>query len=122
LRVCPAQLATEVPKEDWEADKGDPANRAPAVSLVVCSLATIYPLAAGEPTINLLTLLEQIPSVEATAIGAAVNTAARARRCRAWANPGHANLRDHCGPVSAGFEGRLYPLKGLPEPAELYAA
>jgi class 3 adenylate cyclase len=58
-----------------------------------------------------------------TAIGTVVNTAARAQ---AAAEAGQIlvtrTVRDRCGPVLAASEGRLYPLKGLSEPAELYAA
>jgi class 3 adenylate cyclase len=58
-----------------------------------------------------------------TAIGTVVNTAARAQ---AAAEAGQIlvtrTMRDRCGPVLAGSEGRLYPLKGLFEPAELYTA
>ena len=58
-----------------------------------------------------------------TAIGTVVNTAARAQ---AAAEAGQIlvtrKVRDRCGLGLAGSEGRVYPLKGLPEPTELYAA
>jgi class 3 adenylate cyclase len=58
-----------------------------------------------------------------TAIGTVVNTAARAQ---AAAQAGQIlvtrAVRDRCAPDFASSEGRLYALKGLLEPAELYAA
>jgi class 3 adenylate cyclase len=58
-----------------------------------------------------------------TAIGTVVNTAARAQTA---AQAGQIlvtrAVRDRCAPAFAGAEGRLYPLKGFSEPAELYAA
>jgi class 3 adenylate cyclase len=58
-----------------------------------------------------------------TAIGTVVNTAARAQTA---AQAGQIlvtrAVRDRCAPDFAGSEARLYALKGLPEPAELYAA
>src|SRR5262245_46356214 len=58
-----------------------------------------------------------------TAIGTVVNTASRAQTA---AQAGQIlvtrAVRDRCAPDFAGSEGRLYTLKGLSEPAELYAA
>jgi class 3 adenylate cyclase len=57
-----------------------------------------------------------------TAIGTVVNTAARAQTA---AQPGQIlvtqAVRDRSGTPSAGSEGRLYALKGITEPVELYA-
>ena len=58
-----------------------------------------------------------------TAIGTVVNTAARAQSA---AQPGQVlvtrAVRDRSGSSLAACEGRLYPLKGIAEPVELYAA
>jgi class 3 adenylate cyclase len=58
-----------------------------------------------------------------TAIGTVVNTAARAQTA---AEAGQIlvtrAVRDRCGSALAGSEGRPYSLRGLSEPAELYAA
>ncbi len=58
-----------------------------------------------------------------TAIGTVVNTAARAQMA---AQAGQIlvtrAVRDRSGPALVASEGRLYPLKGLTEPVELYAA
>jgi class 3 adenylate cyclase len=58
-----------------------------------------------------------------TAIGTVVNTAARAQ---STAQPGQVlvtrAVRDRSGSSLAACEGRLYPLKGIAEPVELYAA
>ncbi|MGH7039713.1 MAG: adenylate/guanylate cyclase domain-containing protein [Stellaceae bacterium] len=58
-----------------------------------------------------------------TAIGTVVNTAARAQ---AAAQAGQIlvtrSVRDRSTLPSAGLEGRLYALKGMAEPTELYAA
>jgi class 3 adenylate cyclase len=57
-----------------------------------------------------------------TAIGTVVNTAARAQTA---AQPGQIlvtqAVRDRSGTPLAGSEGRLYALKGITEPVELYA-
>jgi adenylate cyclase len=58
-----------------------------------------------------------------TAIGTVVNTAARAQSV---AQAGQIlvtrAVRDRSGPALAASTGLLYPLKGLIEPVELYAA
>jgi adenylate cyclase len=58
-----------------------------------------------------------------TAIGTVVNTAARAQTA---AQAGQIlvtrAVRDRSGPPLAGAKGRLYALKGITEPVELYAA
>lgn len=58
-----------------------------------------------------------------TAIGTVVNTAARAQSA---AQAGQVlvtrAVRDRSGSYLAAAEGRLYPLKGIAEPVELYAA
>ena len=58
-----------------------------------------------------------------TAIGMVVNTAARAQ---ATAQPGEVlvtrAVRDRSGSSLEASEGRMYPLKGIAEPVELYAA
>jgi class 3 adenylate cyclase len=58
-----------------------------------------------------------------TAIGTVVNTAARAQTA---AQAGQIlvtrAVRDRSGPSLAASESRLYPLKGIAEPVELYAA
>ena len=58
-----------------------------------------------------------------TAIGNVVNTAARARGA---AQAGQIlvtrAVRDRSGEAMAGSEGRRYPLKGIAEPVELFAA
>lgn len=58
-----------------------------------------------------------------TAIGTVVNTAARAQ---ATAQPGEVlvtrAVRDRSGSSLEASEGRMYPLKGIAEPVELYAA
>ena len=58
-----------------------------------------------------------------TAIGTVVNTAARAQSV---AQPGQIlvtrTVRDRSGEAMGDSEGRLYPLKGIAEPVELFAA
>jgi len=58
-----------------------------------------------------------------TAIGTVVNTAARAQSAaRAGQVLVTRAVRDRSQPSLAAAEGRLYPLKGIAEPVELYAA
>jgi adenylate cyclase len=58
-----------------------------------------------------------------TAIGTVVNTASRAQNAaRAGEILVTRAVRDRSGPAMAEAESRLYPLKGLAEPVELYAA